>query len=94
MDKLVGQKEFRVFRVVSRSPQRTVVEFGSGDLADPKTDPLIFGTIAVGDDYKVRVLWDNRLWRPWDHDTDEFLETVVGVHYAAMKDYFNKRLSK
>jgi hypothetical protein len=94
MANLMGQKQFRVFAVESQSPQRTVVEFGSGELADPEADPLIIGTIAVGTEYKVRVLWNNELWRPWDPDTDEFLGIMEGIDPAAMKDYFNKKLSK
>lgn len=80
IEDLLAPQHYRAIRVISQSPRRVVVEFGKGDLANPDTDPLIMGTVlTAGGNYSVRVLWDNKLWRPWDAETDQFMSMMEGV---------------
>lgn len=91
MESLEGRGEFNVHRVVSKADNRVVIEYGSGDLANPKTDPLIIGTVIKDGEYYVRVLWDNKLWRPWDQETDELLGIMEGVDVKGLREFFEKR---
>lgn len=90
MEDLLDQQHFRVVAVVSKSPRRVVLDYAKGDLADPATDPLIIGTIRFNDDYSVRVLWDGKLWRPWDPDTDEAMGILEGIKPGNVEDFLQK----
>lgn len=80
MSDLLSQRHFRVIAIASRSPRRVVLDYATGDLADPATDPLIIGTIrTTPNDYSVRVLWNNKLWRPLDHDTNAVMEIMESI---------------
>lgn len=73
---LIGPRQFCVKQIVTRSPRRVVIDYHIGDVADPNSDPIIIGSIVSDGEYSVRVLWDNRLWRPWDRETDEFMDAI------------------
>lgn len=80
MGQLIGVRQFKVVRILWQLPQRVALEYTSGDMADPTTDPLIIGIIShASEAFVVRVLWDNRLWRPSDPETDAFLHMMRGV---------------
>lgn len=85
------------------------LEFIEGDMADPKSDPMIVGTISrfieqkpvpalLGDSTKVldhqwRVMWDNKLWRPLDDDAATLLECFQGIDKDRMTSFANKLAS-
>ncbi len=97
IDKLNGKKYYRVVRTISKSDRHVILEIDEADMRDPSTDPLIIGTLTIIrdgvslPDYSPRVLWDNRLWRTLDEDTEEFFTILTGIKSEDVKK-FAKRL--
>ena len=103
---------FRVLRVTELVKQGNLhyvkLEFNEGDVADPKADPMIVGTItrtieqtpeqgqAVSPkvlDHQWRVMWDNKLWRPLDDDAATILEAFRGIKKKDIQAFADKLAS-
>lgn len=80
------------------------LEFIEGEIADPKADPMIVGTISrtieqeptlgvavspTQTDRQWRVLWDNKLWRPLDEGS-ELLEAFMGIKASDVEKFVDK----
>ena len=78
------------------------LNFIEGEIADPKSDPMIVGTIqrtiereidGVVDsktDHQWRVLWDEKLWRPLDDNATTILEAFYGIKAADVQKFSDK----
>ncbi|MGI9571284.1 MAG: hypothetical protein ACR2PH_16455 [Desulfobulbia bacterium] len=95
---------FCVLRVVELVKEGNLhyvkLEFNEGEVADPKSDPMIVGTISrfipqesnddVSLDTQWRVMWDNKLWRPLDDDAATLLECFRGIDKNDIKAFADK----
>jgi hypothetical protein len=100
LDKLTGQRYFRVLRVLKRVAihqgmgESVTLEYDEGELANPGADPLIIGTITktVVDgnnkaDYQPRVLWNDRLWQSLDEGSEAMFQTMMGIKASDVKKF-------
>jgi hypothetical protein len=95
IDQLIGKKYFKVLRLVSRTNHHVVLEYDESELTSPAADPLIVGTVnktissggVETPDYVVRALWESKLWRSLDKNTEELLDLLAGVKPVNMKKF-------
>jgi hypothetical protein len=96
-----GRQYLRVVKILKRVQIGAVGEsvtleyIRDNNLNDPAADPLIIGTIqtkivdehGTRSDYRPRVLWNERLWRTLDEDTEAIYEMLTGVKAADVKQF-------
>jgi len=78
-DKLQNKKCFRVVHhEFIKSSEHLILYYTDDDVINPSHDPMIIGTICKNDDYNIRILWNNKLWR--------VVSTAVKEMYSAMRE--------
>ena len=98
---------FRVLRVVELIDDGhlhyVTLEYDKGDISDPKSDPMIVGTVSrflkreMQDgssknelNHQWRAMWNNKLWQPLNDAATMILECFMGVDANRMKEFSEK----
>jgi hypothetical protein len=96
LNDLIGKMFFTVVGMTRPTTRHFTLRFRRGELGSPDADPLILGTVRkeIKDldgnpthDYQVRALWNNKLWRVLDEDSEELVDLLAMFNKKKVVDF-------